>query len=564
MRLRAAALIALVAVLAPCRAAASASTRSIDVTVNLLKDGSAKVTEVHDVSIDSGTERYIVKDNLDGIRILDLEVMDENGTRFVNIGEWDIDASMARKTGKCGIVHKSGGVELCWGIGSYGDHRYTVSYTMTGALKGLRDYDMLFLTCVNKGISPLPESASLKVFAEGVDISSDNARMWGFGFEGTTGFSDGTVFARSNGRFSSKSHLTVLVRLDKGLFSPSATIDRDFQHYLDMAMEGADFSGEDDGFGAIMAFLFNLFIVIMLLLPFTSAAASGKVSKREKRKLLGMKPSEVQWNRDIPADCNLAEAYFIVKTLGEDGGKKNSKGSLSAALILKMLQDGLLGARKDEKDRIEFTFDDSRMTADILPDARSLYHYMQVAAGDDRILQNKEFKKWAARNGESLQKWSDRTFTEGKNLMNAAGCITKKGMKTRFTEKGQQRARELYGLKKFLNEFSLVGERCPEEVLLWQNYLIYAALFGIAEKVQKDLQTINPELYGRMFENSCSVASYDVIRMSNSFSRQLSASSNRYAAAQATAKASAGGFGGHSSFGGGMGSFGGGFGGGSR
>ena len=41
------------------------------------------------------------------------------------------------------------------------------------------------------------------------------------------------------------------------------------------------------------------------------------------------------------------------------------------------------------------------------------------------------------------------------------------------------------GLKKFLKEFSQISKKEPIEVKLWDQYLMYAQIFGIAEQVMK-------------------------------------------------------------------------------
>ena len=53
----------------------------------------------------------------------------------------------------------------------------------------------------------------------------------------------------------------------------------------------------------------------------------------------------------------------------------------------------------------------------------------------------------------------------------------------------------LMGLKKFLEEFTLIEERGMVEVNLWNEYLVYALLFGISEKVMKDFKETCPEYF---------------------------------------------------------------------
>ena len=106
--------------------------RNIDETVVLRKDGSARITQVWDVTVVSGTEFYLPFDNLGPMKIDDLTVS-ENGEEFFAEGDgWDTDRTREQKRGRCGIVRKRGGVELCWGQGDYGDHVWTVSYTVKG------------------------------------------------------------------------------------------------------------------------------------------------------------------------------------------------------------------------------------------------------------------------------------------------------------------------------------------------------------------------------------------------------------------------------------------------
>ena len=96
--------------------------RDVDVTVDLFSDGSARITQVWDATVVQGTEWYIPIENLGRMTVTDLTVS-ENGQEFISEGRhWNVDRSLSQKAGRCGIVEKRDGVELCWGQGSYGDH----------------------------------------------------------------------------------------------------------------------------------------------------------------------------------------------------------------------------------------------------------------------------------------------------------------------------------------------------------------------------------------------------------------------------------------------------------
>ena len=97
----------------------------LDIKVVLSHNGDARITETRQMTIDSeGTECYIGMGTPEGSEIRDLSVSDETGYVFENIGSWDIDRSRSWKAGKCGIVMKHRGCELCWGLGDSGERTY--------------------------------------------------------------------------------------------------------------------------------------------------------------------------------------------------------------------------------------------------------------------------------------------------------------------------------------------------------------------------------------------------------------------------------------------------------
>ena len=122
------------------------------------------------------------------------------------------------------------------------------------------------------------------------------------------------------------------------------------------------------------------------------------------------------------------------------------------------------------------------------------------------------------------------------------------------TLKLRQEAIELEGLKKYLKDYTLIKERKALEVHLFEDYLIFAQIMGIAKTVAKQFKDLYPEIAAQS-----KFTSYDYIMYVN-------ISSNNGITAARTAKSRAerysSGGGGFSSGGGGGGSFGGGGGGG--
>ena len=112
------------------------------------------------------------------------------------------------------------------------------------------------------------------------------------------------------------------------------------------------------------------------------------------------------------------------------------------------------------------------------------------------------------------------------------------------------------GLKKFLKEFSAIDTREPIEVNLWNEYLMYAQIFGLAKEVADQFKKLYPEViqdmerYGYNYNDV-----YFIHHITTTGIQSASAARQR-------AESYSSGGGGFSSGGGGGGSFGGGGGGG--
>lgn len=124
--------------LGKCAFASSIDKISMDIYVD--SSGNAHVTEVWDCRPTQGTEVYHPYYNLGRSEIKNLSVS-EGSTVYTTLSSWNTSASLSSKANKCGINKISNGVELCWGIGDYSSHKYTVKYVITNFVAELSDRD---------------------------------------------------------------------------------------------------------------------------------------------------------------------------------------------------------------------------------------------------------------------------------------------------------------------------------------------------------------------------------------------------------------------------------------
>ena len=527
--------------------------RDVAISLNLQADGTANVTEVWTVDVTEGTEWYLVRENLGDIVVEGLSVSDETGHKYLVEPEWNSDRSRSEKARRCGIIHKRKGVEICWGIGDYGSRVYTASYRMTRAVKTLRDADMLHLQLLSPGISSKPQHVSVRISAPG--LTKENVRFWGFGFEGRSWFETpedadasrcGAVCMESTGRLRS---VIALLRFEKGLFNSPSVQNRGFEDVLAEALDGAHFEDEgdeDDG-----AFLGMFFSLIMTLAGAFTVVAGALTSKR---RVLGCRPSQVDWCRDVPYGGDLLAANYTLGRLGEI--KKGS--SFASAMILRMIYRGALETGKAGENKVDIYFNDEKAVG-LDPEARELYDMLKAASGSDLILQDKEFSRWSKRNYKRVNKWVTDTSERGSRALRGLGHIGSYF----YTDAGKAEARKLLGFKKFLSDFTLVRERGSREVALWQDYLVYASLFGIADQVAKELHDIDPKLFEETVAMDYNHTSW-LLWHNNQMATAITNAQVRAANAMGRTSGSFGGFGGGTSYGGGGGFSGGGFGGGAR
>ena len=553
--------------LAQALCAREQKVRDVDINITLIKNGNIVIHERWDVDTgDKITEWYLVRENLGDIEINSFSVYDGDNDKLEDIGEWDVNRSRQEKAGKYGIVHKRDGVELCWGVGEYGDHVYHAIYVMTRAVKSLDDYDMLHLQVVSPGLSSPPQHVRVKVNRDEIQLDTTNTRIWGFGFEGRSAFEeDGTIVFESDGPLDTDDSVIILLRFDKGHFVSPSVQERPFQEVLDRAMEGADFGDddeEDDPIATGIAFVVTCLIMwFAFLRPFFKMFS--KIGGSEKLKL-GFKPSTVDWYREIPLYGDLSMANYILS----QSGNAPPSGGLPLASVLRLIHNGCLQVNRQVEGDAVLSFTGNNL--DRVDEAsKNLYSMLKQAAGEDKKLQDKEFSQWAKKHSREVYDWSGKTKRKGGSLLSQQGWLSEK--KSMLTQSGADQARKLFGLKSFLSKFTLVDQREAFEANLWKEYMVYGALFGLTDRVSKQLKDIDPALFKETFHYD--LGDFDsVMRVSRALSESVRSAAIHGAPSYSSyssggshgSSSSSRGYGGHTSRGGGGGFSGGGRGGGGR
>ncbi|MBO4743424.1 MAG: DUF2207 domain-containing protein [Bacteroidales bacterium] len=554
--------------------------KDLDIKVTLSEDGSARIEERWDVVVASGTEWYLVRENLGDIQIQDLSVVDENGNVFKTESSWDVDRSISQKARKCGLHKTYDGFEICWGVESYGPHTWTVSYTMTNCVKTLNDHDMLHMQFVSDELSSAPKHVRLELSAP-VSLSEENSNIWAFSYDGTIEWAGGNVVAESDGPFKYDSSLILLLRFDKGIFNSPSVQERDFEEVLERAREGSYYP--DDGkeepwyiqlLGMLMAggLLYCFFILpIKKLLEFMGLKKTK--NRSQIKSIFGTRrlPASPEWDREVPFKGNFLETYYVASHLN---GVDDQKFSIVSAIILRMINAGVIVMSEDGKGRKEFSFNNSASTEYMTKCEKDFLDLMKRAAGNDKVLQEKEFNSWSNSHTATVKTWVESMKDEvlsnfsKDDLSSGSRSLYAKYNTLKLNDTGKRYAQKALGFKQFLKDFTIVNERYPVEVGLWGDYLVVASLFGMAKRVAKEMAKIAPQI--KLGDMTMPVTNLsDIVIFSDTFRSYASRAATYTAYSGGSGggsygSGSRGGFGGHSSYGGGGGFSGGGHGGGSR
>ena len=534
------------------------SIKNINMDIYIDNNGNANITEVWKVNINNGTEGYKPYYNLGNSEIKNFTVTDDRNNLYKFKDSWDTYDSFSEKTYKNGINKLYNGLELCWGISKYGNRTYTLKYEITNFVADLTDSQMIFWTLIPYELSLEPKEVNIVIRS---DIKfSDDIAVWGYGnYGGTAYVYNGNIEMNSDGKLSSDEYMTILIKLPEDMFNTTNKLNYDFDFYYRKAEQGAVKYEETTNFhfntASILGFIIPIIIYIFIALGILKAI-KGTFQRKTFQKVIskGKFSNNLNYYRDIPCNNDIFYAYFLASDYRLN--KKNT--DFLGALILSWIKKGYVKVEKQEKKKMLKTTEESYLIfqKDALTEDNleyKMYKYM-YSASEDGILESKDFEKYCEKNYSTIIKWFDKVLDDQRDsCVEQNLIINEKKIFSKYYETKEiyEEAKNLAGLKKFFEDFSSMEDKSAIEVHLWDYYLQYAQIFGIADKVASEFKKLYPDVITDVKYN-------DVIFINTFSARGVTSARKAYSRAQSYSS----GGGGFSSGGGGGGSFGGGGGGG--
>ena len=359
----------------------------------------------------------------------------------------------------------------------------------------------------------------------------------------------------SEGTLNRNEYMTILVKLPSGTFNTKNNLNQNFEYYYNLAEEGVN-RNETVENTVITILPFIIFIIIMVFAIVTSKLGSSQEQRlnfeNNGNKL--PKTKDIPYFRDIPCNKDLFQAFFI----GYQFKIVKKRTDLLGSVILKWVRDKKVTLKKDEgkSSKTSIILNEELISSLEDEDEQKLYK-MFFEASKDGILEDSEFTKWCNTNYSKILGWFDTIIDKEKDKLVKDGLLLEKpktlfkSAKYTVTPELRQQALNIAGLKKYLNDYTLISEREAPDVVLFEDYLILAQMFGIADKVAENFKKLYPDLI-----TETNFYSYDNINFVHIYA--VHAMTSAHSAHYAAASRYSGGGGGFSVGGGGGGSFGGG------
>ena len=475
----------------------------LTIDVQLLENGTAVITERRDMTMEEGTELFIVIEETDGVEVIDfyVEGMEEQT-------DWDSNASREDKAGSYGIDNSSSETELIWGIGDYGRNEYVVTYTLSNIVRQMEDGQSMHWNFNTFGDIP-PENLTIDISGP-FGFTQDMTRIWGFGYEGQIDLLDGEVRTYTQAELEDNQNVAVIVQFLNDPFLLSYYDERTLAEVVEDIEQ--DPGRGDAGGGGLSGTVISVIIGASVAFVLAILAVLVKIErlKKDGGKIPNFyeqrKRNKGMYYTDIPyKDGDITDVAFFLKQL-----QMGTVEHYFFAFLLKWSKEKCLIIEEGEegrKNKTRLTFVPETFERKSQQDLAGstveaeIWNSLIEASDSSYQMSSKEMKKWAQKQADKLHKLDKQLLDDSRDLTIAEGYIKEDTVSfltarlpyTSITKKGQR----LYDhLTQFENHLNALGEDKSlsyKQLIPEESFLMWAGLYGKEEKVIKSIEAIMPD-----------------------------------------------------------------------
>ena len=426
---------------------------------------------------------------------------------------------------------------------SYAELDYTMSYTITDMVTEYGDTVELYYMPFGSGFELYVEEIELNVYMP--SLSSTTEQTLAFLH---TELADSYVEVKGDkisvnaGGMTEEDSLEIRALLPNNLFSgvQKSTLEAKRQSIID---EEARWKAEYEATvikerraTVTWTIIGGVLVLLAVALAVYFKLFYYKVTDKD-----GLYPHYV---REIPAGVTPAEMAHYYYHYSGGSKKQKNRGNMLSSTILDLARKGYLTLSPDPSDGEDYVIDilnhpDNKMLA-LKEHERTLFYLLQkVRSSVGRAFNMKDFEHFSRGNANYVNNeivkfvnQSGVNFAQAHNfkqsklssflttigaLMIGCGVLFIGGPLTtyfgaglfiagfiieiftprakKFTPEGLQKYMEAKGLENFMLDFSNLKEHEIPALILWEEYMVFATMMGISERVLEELKLKYPEVY---------------------------------------------------------------------
>ena len=517
-----------------------------DVTVN--EDGSMDVVETWDIDISHVNTLYktFKMDDDKFTSIKNVRVKDITGNREFT----QIDEEMYHVTENCyyGLINSKGNFEIAWGVGlddRYATRTYEISYTVVDAIGKYNDYAELYWQFIGEDFEVDADKITGTITLPSNAESEEDIKVWGHteNLNGEIYVTDTDKIKFQLENFDAGRYVEVRVLFPTEMIESTGRAYNE-DRYDDVIKEETKWANQanlrrqwEEIKDEVVA-TFVIFVILALCIIFIEKAV--KYGKKLSSIKKFVPEQKLDYFRDLPEkDTTPGEAVYILKepynAFSRHFGKIFSATLLDLKLkdyidlrvektdknkdkiYLKKLKESDSNLKSDERRILDFAYKAFGKKTEV--EMKTLEQYIEKhPAGVEALIngclkaiesQLKESKMFDKKQKEEFSNYAGLSGVYYVFaivtlfwafplaiilLINGLICGSIKKRANVLTQKGVDSKEKWKGLKKYMEDFSLLNEKEIPAIEVWEHYLVYATAFGIADKVLKQLKTIYPNI----------------------------------------------------------------------
>ncbi len=526
--------------------------KNLNYDVQLNQDGSMDVVETWNITVEDTNTLFktFQKDSSKYGKITNVKVEEIKDNKEVPFTQIYTQMYHVTKGAYYALDINSSEFEIAWGVSidSKTTKTYKISYTVTNAVSNYNDCSELYWQFLgtDNGIYVNKATGTIKLPKQVENM--DNLRVWAHGplnGEITRVANDTVKFEIDN--LQTQTMLEVRIVTSENIFTKNTNVKNtnELESIINEETIWANVANEE----RTRTRVFYIFIcIIILLISIWFLTRTIKYIK-ELKKAKKIKPTvELDYYRDIPDEkATPADAAFLYYY--KSGGVTSNISKIFSATILdlclkKMLSiDVIQGEKKEES--IKITLNKQGNKEELDETEKIIYSQLEKIADNEtnettlKQIQNyikehsskfvnalQKIEEAARKNQVQKQNFNKSLESKSSNykglaslyiillifvinivimnplviipgallLINGILCAILSTKYSGLTQKGVDEKEQWEGLKKYMLDFSMIKDKEVPELILWEKYLVFATVFGIADKVMKQLKIVYPQL----------------------------------------------------------------------